>query len=174
MNFNKMNSSFNQKGISTILINAKANVTTQPANSDNLQIANTQYVTNVSNDLKLIILNKFTEAMSSVNIVKYEHININNVLITQPYSYYILNIYNIIVDIKCDVYLPISINEGNIINIINNSSLYINVYTQNDELMYSSLYLDPDGSLIFQLPTNKLLKFYNIKSENLFSWIIIS
>lgn len=175
MNSNSYNKSFvtyNQKGISNILINAKAYVTTQQPNSDNLQIANTQYVTNETNLLKETISNRFTEAMNAINTVKYIHVTENDITTTN--SYYILNSFNIVIDVVCEVYLPISSSEGKIINIVNNSGSYVNINSQNNELMHSSLYLSPDGSMIFQSPPYKLLKFFNIKSKNLFSWIILS
>jgi hypothetical protein len=170
--YNKTYISYNQKGISNILINAKAYVTTQPPNSSNLQIANTQYVTDEVTILKETITNRFNEAMNAINVVKYIHVTEND--ITTASSYYILNSYNIVVDVVCDVYLPVSQLEGKIINIVNNSGFYVNINSQNNELMHSSLYLNPAGSMIFQAPPYKLLKFFNIQSNNLFSWIILS
>lgn len=170
--YNKLFSSYNQKGISNVLINAKAYVITQPVNSDNLQIANTEYVKNETSVLKNLISNKFEEAINAINTVKYIHVTEND--LNASISYYILNNSNIVVDVVCDIYLPISLIEGKIINIVNNSGSYININTQNNEIMYSSLYLSPTGSMIFQSPPYKLLKFFNIESKNLFSWIILS
>jgi len=172
ISYNKLFASYNQKGISNVLINAKAYVITQPVNSDNLQIANTEYVKNETSGLKTLISNKFEEALNAINNVKYIHITENN--LNASNSYYILNNSNIVVEVVCNIYLPISLIEGKIINIINLSSSYININTQDNELMYSSLYLNPAGSSTFQSPQNKLLKFFNVKSKNLFSWVIIS
>ena len=87
--------------------------------------------------------------------------------------YYISTYKNIIVDVSSVIFLPKTQNDGHTINIANNSGSLITINSQNDELIYSSFYINPAGSTNFLLEQSKMAKLININKNNLFSWVLL-
>lgn len=112
-------------------------------------------------------------------------INNNKVLIKVDTSsnYYInitLNDFNKIYDFLVvnskDIYLPIINNNlfiGFTMKILNVSGHTINIYSQDNQLIYSMLYLPKQGSITIVQNSNSLFMFCVIKKSNLFSWIMV-
>ena len=64
---------------------------------------------------------------------------------------------------------------GFTIRILNATGNTVNLYTQENQLMYSNLYIPKQGSINILLKQNSLSTFCVIKNKNtdLFSWIMI-
>ena len=80
-----------------------------------------------------------------------------------------------IAQVPTTIFLPIinEYNEDININIINNSSGIVTVKTQNNELLFNSLYIPKDGSTNTNLIPNKFCKFIINKKNKIFSFILI-
>ena len=96
-----------------------------------------------------------------------EYIHINAL------TYYIIGPqYNIIADIQSVIYLPVSNKEATVIHILNNSGELITVNSQNDELIYSTMYIQSNGATSFYLEPFQCAKFINIFNNGTYSWIL--
>lgn len=124
---------------------------------------------NSSNDGKII--NNYN---NNKELVKVDTTSDYNITVT-------LNDFNKIYDffvINCkDIYLPMVNNNlfiGFTLKILNASNKLLNIYSQDNQLIYSNLYL-PKGGTNIMLKKNSLSTFCVIKNKNddLFSWIMI-
>ena len=90
-----------------------------------------------------------------------------------------LNDFNKIYDffvVNCkDIYLPILSNNlfiGFTLKILNASNKMLNIYSQDNQLIYSNFYL-PKGGMNIMLKSNSLFVVCAIKKDDLFSWIMV-
>lgn len=85
-------------------------------------------------------------------------------------------IYELFV-VNCkSIYLPIVNNNlfiGFTIKIINSTGSILNIYSQDNQLIYSNLYLPKQGSTNTIQNPNSLFVFCAIKKNDLFSWIMV-
>lgn len=85
-------------------------------------------------------------------------------------------IYEIFVLNSKDIYLPIVDNNlfiGFTIKLVNATGKTLNAYSQNNQLIYSNLYLPKQGNTSMTLNPNSLFVFCAIKKGDLFSWIMV-
>lgn len=198
MSLNKMGSGYNSKDLYNIFLPGIPTVSTPRNILTPLQIVNIEYInkvtvmleTKISTAVKTIDTKISTTAttietkISTINdnasqlstiLNKLENtvsLSNNYIHITDP-IYYISTYTNIIIDATSIIYLPQTPSDGTSINIANNSGTSISINTQNNELIYSSFYINPNGSTNFILETSKMAKLINVNKNNLFSWVLL-
>lgn len=127
----------------------------------------------------VLIINQFQSKLERNLESKLEHtIDIN----TNPYNITITSNDMVkyseityVAKIPTTIILPVideSIEKMKI-NIINHSSSLVKIKTQNNELLFNSTYLPPNGSIEANLPPNKFCKLILTKKNNLFSYILL-
>ena len=81
-----------------------------------------------------------------------------------------------VAEIPTTILLPIinQYNEDSIINIINNSSSIVTLKTQNQELLFNSFHLPPDGTRETNLKPNKFCKLIIKKKNKIYSFILLT
>lgn len=117
---------------------------------------------NVSNKTQRIYIDTNTYTISSSDILS------NNISQFSEITY--------VADISTTILLPIinEYNEDLNINIINNSSGIVTIKTQNQELLFNSLYLPPGGSKETNLNPNKFCKLIINKKNKIYSFILLT
>ena len=185
MSLNKLGNGYNYKNLYNIYLPGIPTVSTPKNNLEKLQIVNIEYVTNKLSIIETSIstaVNVVTSQISaldlrlSTNITNIENkvsLANNYIHITDP-IYYISTYTNIIIDAISIVYLPQIMTDGIPINIANNSGSSIEIYSQNNELIYSSFHINPTGATSFVLDKFKIAKLINIiNKNNLLSWVLL-
>ena len=126
-------------------------------NSSNESDTTTTTINNYYNNKQLIKVDTINDYNINVLLKDY----------TQIYEYFIVNCK--------DIYLPIVDNDlliGFTIKILNATSKILNIYSQNNQLIYNNFYL-PKGGINILLQTNSQFVCCVIKKNNLFSWIMV-
>ena len=151
----------------TIMLENKISVA---VNSLNAEISATIY----SIGTNLSTINDNASQMSTIinNLESKFSLSNNYIHVTDP-IYYISTYLNIIIDNNSIIYLPQTTNDGKTIHIINNSGTSISISSQNNELIYSGFYINPNGSTNFILETSKIANLINIQKNNLSSWVLL-
>ena len=187
MSLNKMGSGYNSKDLYNIFLPGIPTVSTPRNILTPLQIVNIEYINKVvamidskisttatGIETKISTINNNASQMSLIlnNLENNFSLSNNYIHITDP-IYYISTHTNIIIDATSIIYLPQTSGDGTSINIANNSGSSITINSQNNELIYSSFYINPNGSTGFVLETSKLAKLINVNKNNLFSWVLL-
>ena len=129
---------------------------------------------NSSNGSEATIINNYynnnNKEMITVDTSSNYYINVTLNDLTKTYDFLVVN--------SKDMYLPIVNNNlfiGFTIRILNATGNTVNLYTHENQLMYSNLYIPKQGSINILLKQNSLSTFCVIKNKNtdLFSWIMI-
>jgi len=73
------------------------------------------------------------------------------------------------------IYLPIinSDIQGNTLKIINNTGNILNIYTQNNQLIFSQIYTSRQGNNNVMMNNKSMASFFSINSNDTFSWIMV-
>jgi hypothetical protein len=124
---------------------------------------------NSSNESDTTTINNYynNKQLIKVDTINNYNINVTSTDYTQIYEYFIVNCK--------DIYLPIVDNDlliGFTIKILNATSKLLNIYSQNNQLIYNNFYLPKGGSNIL-LQTNSQFVFCVIKKNTFFSWIMV-
>jgi len=152
-------------GINIAVTQTQAITSLTSSNTAVIQLVSTTY----AQDLKKELQQQFTMIQRDNTILANNYIHI-----TQP-EYYISSYLKLIIDVpSSNIFLPVLATDGITINIINNSSNIVSVYSQNNELIYSSLYIVKEGSTTFDLNSSNMAVLTNIKNtNNIFSWVLL-
>lgn len=122
---------------------------------------NTPIFINNTNNIK-------TNNLTKINITTDQY-NIQSTNYDQSTEF----IYN--AQVPTVIYLPLinEYNENMNMTIINSSSNSVTIKTQDNQLLFNSLYLPPSGSTEILLASNKYCKLIINKKNNFFSFILL-
>jgi molecular chaperone GrpE (heat shock protein) len=128
------------------------------------QIQNTiNYVQTTNTNLNKVLSN---EIQGTINYINFYH------LAQQAYT--IVEKINIIVEVDTVITLPLKIYTGSVVTIVNRSNSFITINTQNNEMMYNSLYLPPEGDTTIEVANNTTSYFTFIMNNttSVISWSV--
>ena len=136
------------------------------------QLYNQSYNLPKNNSVVNNYINNVTNNIS--NKTQRIHINTNPYIIQSNDIQFSEITY--VAEIPTTILLPIinQYNEDSIINIINNSSSIVTLKTQNQELLFNSFHLPPDGTTETNLKPNKFCKLIIKKKNKIYSFILLT
>jgi hypothetical protein len=166
------NSSGNMPPIYVNVTNPPINVTNPPINVTNppinVNVTNPPINVNVNDSSTN---NNNNPILKTINTEEDYYINLNQLSVCVNSN---LKIDFMVIKAN-SIYLPIITSDsiGNTFKIINNTGNTLNIFTQNNQVIFSKLYTSQQGNTNVIMKNKSMDSFFAISSNDVFSWIMI-